>query len=112
MTKKRFYSEHRIQALVLSFSVSADYKITTSPDSRKVKYNKTNPSVLAGPWTICAERQGAVAHFERHPERTRSRNVRSPVRVEGAGGYPVSIGKPCLILSSVPNLTLAASDKV
>jgi len=43
MTKKQFKPEHRIQALVLSFSVSADYKITTSPDSRKVKYNKTNP---------------------------------------------------------------------
>ena len=43
MTIKQFNPEHRIQSLVSSFSVSVDYKITTSPDSRKVKYDKTNP---------------------------------------------------------------------
>jgi len=43
MTKKQFNPEHRIQALVLSFSAIADYKITTKSDSQKVKYDKTNP---------------------------------------------------------------------
>ena len=46
MTKELFNSKHHIQALVSSFSVSAAYKITTDSDSRKVKYDKTNPIVL------------------------------------------------------------------
>ena len=49
MTSEQFNPEHYIQSLVSSFSVSADYKITTSLDSRKVKYDKTNPfSALNG----------------------------------------------------------------
>ena len=43
MTSEQFNPEHYMQALVSSFSVSADNKITTSSDSRKVKYDKTNP---------------------------------------------------------------------
>ena len=94
LTKKQFNPEHSIKAPVSSFSVSADYKITTSFDNRKVKYNKTNPSVLAGPWTIYRpwrNRRNAVNHghmqrkdgfqksraepfsgsaIKRHPERT------------------------------------------
>ena len=68
MTREQFNSEHYIPSLISSFSVSADCKITTSSVSRKVKYDKTNPNVRIGPWSIRTERQGAVAHFDRHPE--------------------------------------------
>ena len=43
MTKQQFNPEYRIPACDSSSSVSADYKITTKLNSRKVKYDKTNP---------------------------------------------------------------------
>jgi len=61
MTREQFNPEHHIQDIASSFSVSADYKITTNSDNQKVKYDKTIPIAQSGegPWTISDPESGS-----------------------------------------------------